>query len=150
MAIGFPLFNPECTPIDEPSYSEGKLVKIVSEKDTQVMLLTDATINRGSSGGMIADFYSGTLLGLITSNLKLQSHSLEQSSSFPNINFSIPLSVFIPLLKWIGFSSSEESNGTLESIVYKMEDEFVSSNAHKLWKLEEPLILNRRHFASRL
>ena len=56
------------------------------------MILTDAAIHKGNSGGMIIDAVTGNVIALAAFNGTIKKPGEANSLSMPRLNFSIPIS----------------------------------------------------------
>lgn len=61
------------------------------------MILTDAAVHKGNSGGMIIDGQSGNVIALAAFNGTITKPDKKISMSLPKLNFSIPISFLKPL-----------------------------------------------------
>ncbi|XP_056147807.1 peroxisomal leader peptide-processing protease [Lampris incognitus] len=77
-----------------PSMTCGILSKVISWNYRPVMLQTTCAVQAGASGGAVVRARSGELLGIVSSNTR----DFATQVTYPHLNFSIPVTVFQPLL----------------------------------------------------
>lgn len=137
--VGHALFGPPANLL--ATVSRGVLSRVaflpLAGSPVPVLLQTDAAVHSGNSGGFLADD-KGSLLGLVTSNVKhtwqplLLSEASPSSSSssvtqHPLLNFSIPASQLEPVFRFC------ESGDRALLSEFNRPNEAVA----KLWRLEE-------------
>jgi S1-C subfamily serine protease len=111
LVVGFPLFAPRAGL--RASLTRGVLSRVVHHDHQPVLLLTDASVHQGNSGGALMTISptstSGAchvnIIGMVTSNVKHTRRinvthgqtAADVDTIIPALNFSIPLSCMSPL-----------------------------------------------------
>ena len=117
--VGFPLFSRHQH--TQPSVVSGVISNIVYANNQAVLLQSSAAVHCGSSGGALVSMVTGELVGMVTSHTK----DANLSSSFPHVNFSIPVDLLCKLVSAIKSGGVEEGLRAL-----------VSDHMESIWKLE--------------
>jgi hypothetical protein len=111
LVVGFPLFAPRAGL--RASLTRGVLSRVVHYDHQPVLLLTDALVHQGNSGGALMSVspasttgaYQVNIIGMVTSNVKHTRRisvthgqaAADVDTIIPALNFSIPLSCMTPL-----------------------------------------------------
>jgi len=72
------------------------------------VLQSSAAVHRGCSGGALVDVARGTLVGMVTTNVKQQDGAI-----MPHVNFSLPTDLLRPLLDFVGAPPERQSTEAL-------------------------------------
>lgn len=123
--VGFPLFSRDQH--TQASVVSGVISNIVYADKQAVLLQSSAAVHCGSSGGALVSMETGELLGMVTSHTK----DANLSSSFPHVNFSIPVDLLCKLVSAI--KSGRVENGLRV---------LVSDHTGSIWKLESSVQKN--------
>ncbi|XP_033642735.1 peroxisomal leader peptide-processing protease-like [Asterias rubens] len=124
--VGHALLAPERDLL--PSVSAGVMSKVISVRESPIMLQSTCAVHSGTSGGPLFCGRTGQLLGIVTSNAR----DMDSGASFPHINFIIPWSIFGPILTEFLHTEDLKVLGKLDS-----DDEFLTS----VWSLDERRIM---------
>ncbi|KAI4874197.1 hypothetical protein NFI96_008669 [Prochilodus magdalenae] len=108
-----------------PSVTSGILSRVISQKNTPVMLQTTCAVQCGASGGAVVRASTGELLGIVSSNTR----DFAAKVTYPHLNFSIPVSVLEPLLGHFVRTGDAAVFQSLDSA----EDE-----VRRVWRLQIP------------
>lgn len=103
VAVGHSLFGYKTR--SEPCVTTGTISNVSFVNGTPVMLQTTAAVHGGGSGGAIISRHTGQLLGMVTCNIK----DGNSSSSFPHVNFSIPVNMIHKLIGLLMYDESKRS-----------------------------------------
>jgi hypothetical protein len=121
LALGFPLFAPTGNPhpiacsgvmttkpnpnVSPSSEQHARVLATVaaaaSTRLRPAVVLTSAPVHPGNSGGPVICASTGSLVGIITSYLQCMDESGELMSSFPRLNFVVPMPALEPLRLWL-------------------------------------------------
>lgn len=121
LVVGFGAMGRTCG----PSLTSGVLSKSISSKNHPVMIQTTCAVQAGTSGGAVVQPHSGELLGIVSSNTK----DFATNVTYPHLNFSVPVSVFIRLL--------QEFENTQDVTVFK-ELDTEDEDVRRVWRLQIP------------
>ncbi|KAK0153685.1 Peroxisomal leader peptide-processing protease [Merluccius polli] len=108
-----------------PSLTGGILSKAVSWDGLPVMLQTTCAVQAGASGGAVVRKHSGELLGIVSSNTK----DCAANVTYPHLNFSIPGTVFQPLLQRFNQTGDTEAFRDLDAS---------DARVRRVWRLQNP------------
>ena len=117
--VGFPLFSRDQH--TQASVVSGVISNIVYADNQAVLLQSSAAVHCGSSGGALVSMVTGELLGMVISHTK----DANLTSSFPHVNFSIPVDLLCKLVSAI-------KSGGIENGLRAL----VSDHVGSVWKLE--------------
>ncbi|XP_071774196.2 peroxisomal leader peptide-processing protease [Centroberyx gerrardi] len=106
-----------------PSLTCGVLSKAISLNYQPVMLQTTCAVQAGASGGAVVHTHSGELLGIVSSNTR----DFATKVTYPHLNFSIPVTVFQPLLR--------RFNQTRDVEVFRALDT-TEEGVRRVWRLQ--------------
>ncbi|XP_034519479.1 peroxisomal leader peptide-processing protease [Ailuropoda melanoleuca] len=120
--VGFGVFGQACG----PSVTSGILSAVVRVGDTPAMLQTTCAVHAGSSGGPLFSSRTGDLLGIVASNTR----DNDTGATYPHLNFSVPITVLQPGLRW--YRQTGDLGG-LRELDSATEPEKV------VWRLQRPL-----------
>lgn len=137
-AVGHGLFGPG-TPWRGPTVTRGHVVKVARGANGRAALLqSSAAVHRGCSGGALVEATGGTLVGLVTTNVKQQDGAI-----MPHVNFSLPVELLAPFRDFVTFmGASTETSALLEVLANSLEVCTADKYEQTLWRLEpEPLDL---------
>ncbi|KAG7250534.1 hypothetical protein CRUP_038851 [Coryphaenoides rupestris] len=121
VVVGYGALGKRCG----PSLTGGVLSKAVSWDRRPVMLQTTCAVQAGASGGAVVRKRSGELLGIVSSNTR----DCAANVTYPHLNFSIPGSVFQPLLQRFSQSGDVEVFRGLDT---------VDPGVQRVWRLQNP------------
>jgi len=129
LAVGHGLFGPN-TPWIGPSIARGHISKVTQGDLTRrpAVIQTSAAVHRGCSGGALVDVKSGSLVGLITTNVKHQDGTV-----MPDINFSLPVLLLAPLRDFLTTSDLRQDVPALVAAWGKCA---ADEQERALWRLE--------------
>ncbi|KAM4607040.1 peroxisomal leader peptide-processing protease [Polymixia lowei] len=106
-----------------PSLTCGILSKSINWNYQPVMLQTTCAVQAGASGGAVVRTHSGELLGIVSSNTR----DFAAKVTYPHLNFSIPVTVFQPLLR--------QFNQTRDVEVFRALDT-TEEGVRRVWRLQ--------------
>ncbi|XP_030234772.1 peroxisomal leader peptide-processing protease [Gadus morhua] len=106
-----------------PSLTGGILSKAVNWDRTPVMLQTTCAVQAGASGGAVVRKHSGELLGIVASNTR----DCTANVTYPHLNYSIPATVFQPLLERFSQSGNTEAFRELDAS---------DAGVRRVWRLQ--------------
>ncbi|KAM3862532.1 peroxisomal leader peptide-processing protease [Diretmus argenteus] len=106
-----------------PSLTCGILSKAISWNYQPVMLQTTCAVQAGASGGAVVRTHTGELLGVVSSNTR----DFAAKVTYPHLNFSIPVTVFQPLLR--------RFTQTRDAEVFKVLDT-TEEGVRRVWRLQ--------------
>lgn len=137
VVAGFPLWRPgQGSVLSGPVVTSGNVAKVLPAEGNRTgpsmqtaacraacampssavdaVLVTTAAVHSGASGGAVLDPETGTLLGLMTSNTRLerpQPTSAPRAQIFPCLNYSIPAGVLRRVVDALGGSEHRDRRG---------------------------------------
>ncbi|XP_017579006.1 peroxisomal leader peptide-processing protease [Pygocentrus nattereri] len=108
-----------------PSVTSGILSRVITQKNKPVMLQTTCAVQCGASGGAVIRASTGELMGIMSSNTR----DFAAKTTYPHLNFSIPLSVLEPLLGRF----DQTGDASVFQVLDSVEDE-----VRRVWRLQIP------------
>lgn len=127
-AVGHGLFGPG-TPWLGPTVTAGHVAKVaLGPTGRAAVIQSTAAVHRGCSGGALVDVACGSLLGLITTNVKQHDGAI-----MPQVNFSLPVNHLRPLRDFL-----EGPGGApgIERLAQEWEACAADEQERRLWRLE--------------
>jgi S1-C subfamily serine protease len=106
--VGYSLFNPSSpsSPLSGPSVTVGNITRTIYhtlDTHTIAMIMTNAAVHGGGSGGAVIDSETDELIGMVTSNAKLNKKPGGNNSNnviiIPEMSFVLPMNVLLPILQ---------------------------------------------------
>jgi len=120
-AIGYSTFGHHINSL--PCITSGVISNICLVNGSLAILQTSAAVHCGGSGGAIISKHSGQLLGMVTCNIK----DGNSSTSFPHVNFSIPVNVIDKLVELSMCDDGVRRSRELSNLI---------SGSEKVWCLD--------------
>lgn len=129
-AVGYGLFGPG-SPWRLPSVTVGHVTKVASGEKSQraALIQSTAAVHRGCSGGALVDTATGSLVGLVTTNVRHQDGAV-----MPHVNFSLPVDLLDPLAEFL--ANVNKGTASVEKLAQAWKACAADEEERSLWRLE--------------